>query len=73
MACCIVPMYAMGSIAWLPAIAKGKQLAVYGSMWNILSFLMTLFVGLVIFKEQLTTTQIAGCILAGVAIILLSI
>ena len=71
--CYIVPMYALGSLAWLPAIYRGQTLATVGTMWNVLSMIMTLGVGLFIFHESLTTTQIVGVCFAFVSIILLSL
>lgn len=69
---CIVPMYALGSLAWLPAIHRGKILSTVGTMWNLLSMVITLIVGLIIFKETLTTTQFIGLAFAFIAIILMS-
>ena len=69
----LVSMYALGALAWMPAIYRGRSLSVVGSMWNLLSFCLTLFVGLVIFKETLSTHQMVGVALAFIAIILLSI
>lgn len=71
--CVLVSMYALGSLAWMPAIYKGQSLSVVGSIWNLLSFGLTLFVGLVIFKETLSPHQWVGLVFALVAIILLSI
>ena len=71
--CCILPMYSLGSLAWLPAIYRGQTLATVGTIWNLLSLLATLVVGLLIFHETLTTTQMVGVFLAFVSIILLSI
>ena len=71
--CTIVPMYALGSLAWLPAIYKGQNLSTVGTIWNLLSLVITLMVGMVIFKETLTTTQLVGVCLAFVAIVLLSL
>lgn len=69
----VILLYAGGSAMWLPAILKGKTLSTIGTTWNVLSMLTTLIVGVVIFKEVLTTTQIIGIILSFVSIVLISI
>jgi multidrug transporter EmrE-like cation transporter len=72
-ACFVVFSYALGSLSWLPAIYKVKLLAVVGTVWTILSLLMTLFIGLVIFHEPITTFQIVGIAFGLVSVILLTI
>ena len=44
-----------------------------GTMWNILSMSMTLIIGLGIFHEVVTITQIIGICFAIVSVILLSL
>ncbi len=73
MACIIVLMYALGTLAWLPAIHKGQLLATVGTLWNVLSLGITLIIGLVIFHEVVTTTQIIGICFAIISIILLNL
>lgn len=72
-ACLVVFSYACGSLSWLPAIYKVKLLAVVGTVWTVLSLLMTLFVGLVMFHEPITTTQIIGIVFGLISVILLTI
>ena len=44
---CIIPcIYALGSLAWLPAIFRGQSLTTTGTTWNVLSMIMTLIVGM---------------------------
>ncbi len=69
----IVPMYALGSLAWLPAIYKGQNLSTVGTIWNLLSLIITLIVGMVIFKEAITPMQYVGIGFAMVAIVLMSL
>ena len=71
--CYIVPMYALGTLAWLPAIHKGQMLSTVGTLWTVLSMVMTIFIGLFIFHESLTTIQIVGICFAFVSVILLSL
>lgn len=70
---CILPTYSLGSLAWLPAIYRGQVLSTVGTIWNLLSLVATLVVGLYFFHETLTTTQTIGVCLAFISIILLSI
>lgn len=66
-------MYFIGTLTWMPAMYHGKILSVVGSIWNVLSLLTTCFIGIVIFKEALTTLKIIGILFAVASIILLSI
>ena len=69
----IIFIYSLSSAAWLPAIQKIKSLSVLGTIWNISYMVITLFLGLVIFKETLTINQIWGIIFGFTSIVLLSI
>ena len=70
---CIIPViYALGSLAWLPAILRGQSLTVIGTLWNVLSMIMTIGVGMIIFHESVDRYQIAGLVCALCAILLLS-
>jgi drug/metabolite transporter (DMT)-like permease len=62
----------LGSLAWLPAIAKSNQLANTGTAWLLLSMLATLGIGFGIFRERVSGVQIVGIALAIVALILLN-
>jgi drug/metabolite transporter (DMT)-like permease len=67
MAGSLILMYVFGTLAWLPAILKGQSLSIVGTLC------MTLFIGLALFKEPITTTQIVGICFAFIAIIFLSL
>jgi multidrug transporter EmrE-like cation transporter len=69
----VVFSYALGSLAWLPAIYKVKLLAIIGTIWSIMSILMTIVIGIFVFGETLTTIQIIVIVLAAISIILLTI
>ncbi|MGH7249464.1 MAG: hypothetical protein ACREGC_00660 [Minisyncoccia bacterium] len=69
----IVGIYALGTLAWLPAILQKNQLSIVGSIWSVLSLLATVLIGTLIFKEHLNTIGIIGIILAILAIALLSL
>lgn len=50
-----------------------RGLVVTSLLWDILSVVGFLFIGIVIFKENLNTLQTAGVILGIVALIMLSV
>ena len=69
----ILAVYSLGTLAWLPAILQKNSLSVVGTMWSVLSLLTTILIGVLIFKENLSTLGIIGIILAIIAIVFLSI
>jgi drug/metabolite transporter (DMT)-like permease len=64
--------YLLGTLAWLPAIVRTNQLASTGTGWLLLSVIATLGIGLGIFHEKLNSFQIAGVVLAAIALVLLN-
>lgn len=68
-----VSVYALGTLAWLPAIFQKNQLAVTGTLWNLLAFATTVGIGLSIFGEHLAWYQWLGLVCAACAIALLSL
>ena len=69
----IIITYSIGVLFWLPAILQKNQLSIIGTMWSILSLLITVLIGLLIFGEKLNTLGIIGIILAFVTTIILSL
>jgi len=69
----ILAAYCIGTLFWLPAILQKNQLSIVGTMWSVLSLLVTVSIGLLIFKESLSLIGIIGVLLAFVSIILLSL
>ncbi len=69
----ILLVYALGTLAWLPAILQKNQLSVVGTIWSIMSLLATVLIGTLLFKEKLTIFGLVGIVLAFTSIILLSI
>lgn len=69
----ILAMYIFGTLAWLPAILQKNQLSIVGAIWSVLSLLATVLIGVLIFREQLSTIGIIGIITAFIAIALLSL
>ena len=60
-------------LAWLPAIMEKNQLSVIGTMWSVISLLLTVLIGVLIFGEKLNSMSIAGIIFAFISVILLSL
>lgn len=68
----IVIPYVIGVWLWLPAVLKMQSLSVAGTIWNVMSTIVTISIGVLIFKEQLTYANVAGILCAILSIILLS-
>lgn len=64
--------YLIGTLTWLPAIVQTKKLAATGMAWLLLSIVATLGIGLGVFHERVDHFQMAGIVLAVVALILLN-
>ena len=68
----VCSMYLLGSLAWLPALIRTNQLAATGTAWLLLSMIATLGIGFGVFHEKLNSVQIAGVVLASMALVLLN-
>lgn len=68
----VCSMYLLGSLAWLPALIRTNQLASTGTAWLLLSMVATLGIGFGIFHERVNSIQVAGIVLAALALILLN-
>jgi len=63
----------MGCTAfWLPAIRERSHLSSLGTIWNIGAVVITVLIGVFVFREEVSPTQWLGIILAFVACVLLS-
>lgn len=58
---------------WLPAIFEKNQLSSTGVAWSVLSLIMTVVIGIIIFGEKLTILQVVGIMLGVAAVTLLSV
>jgi multidrug transporter EmrE-like cation transporter len=67
----VVP-YIIGVWLWLPAILKMQSLSVAGTVWNVMSTIVTILVGVLVFKESLSYANMVGILCAITSIILLS-
>jgi multidrug transporter EmrE-like cation transporter len=65
--------YMINALCFLPAISKMNSLVVLGTIWNLGYVFITLFLGLVIFKETLTMIHAVGLVLGVISIILLTV
>jgi multidrug transporter EmrE-like cation transporter len=60
-------------LAWLPALMQKNQLSITGALWSVISLLITVLLGILIFGERPNLVGIIGIIFAFVAVFLLSI
>lgn len=70
---CLLIAYNIGSITWIPAICQKSDLALVGTLWAVLSSLITIIVGIVIFQESITLLNGIGIFFAIISIIFLSL
>jgi multidrug transporter EmrE-like cation transporter len=68
----LVCVYALGTLAWLPAILQKNQLSIVGVIWSVLSLLVTISIGVLLFGEKLGVVGIVGIATAIISIVLLS-
>jgi multidrug transporter EmrE-like cation transporter len=68
----VVAAYAVGALAWLPALLHKNELAVMGTAWLLLATVATVVIGLFVFGENLSRVQWTGIGLAAIALFLLS-
>lgn len=69
----IIIIYSISVLLWLPAILQKNQLSTVGVMWSVLSLLITILIGTIIFGEKLNLLSILGIIFAIISTILLSL
>ncbi len=58
--------------AWLPAIFQKNQLSTTGVVWSIVSLILTVSIGILMFGEKLTMIKVLGLFLGAIAVVLLS-
>jgi multidrug transporter EmrE-like cation transporter len=64
--------YLLGSLAWFPALRARNHLCTVGTLWSLGGLVVTVLVGAVLFSEPLTHRQLAGIVVAGLAVWLLA-
>lgn len=62
--------YILANISWLFAIKNGSGLTRGASLFSVFSMVLAVAIGIFIYKESITNTQIIGVILGVIAIIL---
>jgi len=67
----VILVDAVGVTLWLPALLNRNQLSIVGVMWALLGTVVTLSIGLFIFKETLNWVQWIGIVFAFAALALL--
>ena len=65
--------YMLSTLLWLPAIVEDNQLSIVGSIWSVLSLVVTVLIGTLIFHEHLNLLAIIGIALGAISVFLLSI
>lgn len=68
----VISVYALGTVAWLPALLHKNELAVMGTAWLLLATAATVVIGIFAFGETLNPAQWCGVGLALLALFLLS-
>ncbi len=65
-----ITFYIIGNIAWLVAIKSGSGLTKGAIIFSVASAVLAVIIGLVVYKETLTTTQAIGVVIGIVSIAL---
>lgn len=68
----VIFLYAINSSLWLPAISSGKNLTVISTLWNLSYMMVAPIIGLILFKESISTLQFCGLGLGFISIILMN-
>jgi uncharacterized membrane protein len=65
--------YIIGGLFWLPAIIQKNSISILSTILTVMSLVMALFIGVIIFKEQLTIIGIIGIVLAFLSVVCLTL
>lgn len=65
--------YLVSILMWFPALIQKNQLSTTGVLWSVISLLMTVLIGIVVFGEKPGLAGIIGIVFAFIAVFLLSI
>jgi glucose uptake protein GlcU len=63
--------YLLGNMFWLFALKNGSGLARGAIIFSVVSAILATVIGIIFYREELTTTQIAGIIVGIVSIVLI--
>ncbi len=64
--------YALSAVFYLPTLLK-ESLVITTVIWSILIILVSIFIGLVLFKETLSPVRTIGVILGLVSLVILNV
>ncbi len=64
--------YFFSAFFYIPSLLK-EGLVVTSLLWDLLSIIGFLFIGIVIFRETLSTLQVVGAVLGTIALVMLSL
>jgi glucose uptake protein GlcU len=62
--------YVIGNISWLIAIRQGSGLTKGAIIFSVASAVLATIIGIVVYKETITTTQAIGVVIGLVSIVL---
>jgi len=68
----IISCYATGSACWLAIVLQKNEIARMSMVWQIVTTILSLFVGIILLSEKLNNTQYAGVVLGLVGLYLLT-
>ena len=68
---CALASYVIANSFWLYAIKNGSGLARGATIFSIASAILAIVIGLVFYKEPLSTVQLVGMIFGLIAIVLI--
>ena len=64
--------YALSAVFYLPTLLK-ESLVITTVIWSILIILVSIFIGLVLFKETLSPIRVVGVVLGLVSLVILNV
>lgn len=68
----LIVLYAAGALFWIPALKAQPELAVTGTLWSVITMMVTVLLGVVVFNEALSVSRIVGIGFALLAVVFLS-
>lgn len=68
----ILPYWVV-TLCWMPVIRHTNTLAVTSVIWDIFYFIISILIGVLIFQEKMSATQVVGLVLGAIAVVLLSV
>jgi len=72
LAALVVFFYCLIALTWLPALKEHNHITSLGTFWNMGALLLTVLIGAVLFREDVSMRQWIGIVLAFIACILVS-